>query len=99
MLHDIHHIKRAFIFCMTLLTTVACTYDYEIPDSETEPMVVIFGQIVSESECVFSLHSTARPNGNLEIYSNMDDATVVVKGTDGQVFEGHGVGNFTGRFI
>ena len=54
MLHDIHHIKRAFIFCMTLLTTVACTYDYEIPDSETEPMVVIFGQIVSESECVCS---------------------------------------------
>ena len=100
MLHDIHHIKRAFIFCMTLLTTVACTYDYEIPDSETEPMVVIFGQIVSESECVFSLHSTARPTGELEeIYSNIDDATVVVKGTDGQVFEGHGVGNFTGRFI
>ena len=54
MLHDIHHIKRAFIFCMTLLTTVACTYDYEIPDSETEPMVVIFGQIVSESECVLT---------------------------------------------
>ena len=66
MLHDIHHIKRAFIFCMTLLTTVACTYDYEIPDSETEPMVVISGTIESERECGFSLHSTARLTRVLE---------------------------------
>lgn len=87
------------IACLVLIAAVSCIDEYSLPDTDTEPMVVIFGQIVSESDCVFTLRSTIRPTGELDIYSYIDDAKVTVRGTDGQVFEGHGEGGFTGRFI
>lgn len=81
-----------------LIVAVSCIDDYTIPDSDTEPMVVIFGQIVSETDCIFTLRSTSRLTGELEMYSYIDDAKVTVKGTDGQIFEAKPKGRSTGQY-
>ncbi|MDO4955923.1 MAG: DUF4249 family protein [Bacteroidales bacterium] len=83
-----HFIKRFYLYCLMLMTMSSCIDEYKLPSSDTEAMVVIFGQIVEESECIFTLRSTATPTGQLEIYSYIRNAKIQVRGTDGQVFEG-----------
>lgn len=94
-----HFIQRFFLQCLMLMVAVSCIDDYELPSSDTEPMVVIFGQIVGESDCVFTLRSTIRPTGDMNLYAYINDAKVVVQGTDGQTFVGQPEEGRKGRYV
>ena len=94
-----HFIQRFFLHCLMLIAAVSCIDDYSLPSSDTEPMVVIFGQIVGESDCIFTLRSTIRPTGELNLYAYIRDARIQVIGTDGQTFEGELLDAKEGRYV
>lgn len=87
-----------FFYCTIFVWLSSCIDDYETPESNTGAMVVIFGQIVENSDCVFTLRSTATPTGSLEKFTYIKDATICVKGTDGQTFNGIELSGGKGRY-
>lgn len=94
-----YFIQRFYLYCLMLGSAVSCIDDYELPSSDTKPKVVIFGQIVGESDCLFSLRSTSRPTGEMEIYMYIPEAKIQVIGTDGQSFEGHIQDKNLGQYV
>lgn len=87
------------IHCLLVLGLSSCIEDYQLPSSETEGMVVIFGQIIGDSDCTFTLRSTCSPTGTLDKYSYINEAKVCVRGTDGQLFEGQVLPNRMGQYV
>jgi len=94
-----HFIQRFFLHSLMLVVAVSCIDDYKLPSSDTEPMVVIFGQIVGEQDCLFTLRSTSRPTGEMEIYKYIRDAKIQVLGTDGQTFIGYAQDENKGQYV
>lgn len=92
------YIQSILIGCVMMMSFASCIDEYTLPDS-TESRVVIFGQIVSQSDCVFTLRSTIAPNGIMTHYAYIRDAEVRVMGTDGQVFEGYAIQGEDGRYV
>lgn len=87
-----------FIILLLPLCFSSCIEDYELPPSETESMVVIDGQIVSERTCVFTLSTTISTTGERDKEKYIGGAKVVVKGTDGQEFKGYEIIQDPGRY-
>lgn len=98
------HFKQLLLICGAgLMMLTSCVDDYKLPDAKTEPMMVVSGQIVANTDCRFTLHTTLTPSGEALAYMNVKDAKVTVHGTDGQTFEGRAVedeyGNQTGEYM
>lgn len=92
--------KHLFLTLCTLgVVLTACIDEYELPASETESMVVIYGQIASNSDCTFTVRTTSTPDGELNIFSFINEAQVRVEGSDGQRFEGHALSGQRGKYV
>lgn len=99
-MRQLYHNTCYFLFALALLlASASCIDDYELPESETENMVVIYGEIVSESDCVFKLRSTASLQGGLTMYKDIPNAKVTVCGTDGQCFTGSPIPGQRGNYV
>ena len=76
-----------YIYVLATLMLSSCIDDYELPQTETEPYVVVYGEIVSERDCLFRLRSSMSLGSSLSMYHYIPNAHISVMGTDGQCFD------------
>ena len=80
------------LMLLVLACTSSCIEEYnELPDGQAERMVVIEGQIVSQSDCIFTLRYSAKL-GDMS-YLDITHAMVAVEGSNGDFFMGYKTSN------